>query len=193
MSGSYDGTVCLWDAQTGGQVGTLLQEHTSSVNTVAFSPDGRHVASGSIDVIQLWDAQTSGLVGSPLQGHTDTVNSVSFSPNGRHIVSGSYDRTIQVWDVQTGNQVGNPLQGHTHWVLSVAFSPDGGHIVCHDRDNSRLAPSENAHKANTGIRERTRASTVPPNRTPASEQAMQARSLLVPFSLSPLSPCTYYI
>ena len=66
-------------------------------------------------------------------------------------------------------------------------------LVCHDRDNSRLAPSENARKANTGRRERTRASTVPPNRAPASERAMRARSLLVLFSLSPLSPCTYYI
>ena len=55
---------------------------------------------------------------------------------------------------------------------------DGG---CHDRDNSRLAPSENAREANTGTRERTRASAAPPNRTPASEQATQARSLLVLF------------
>ena len=64
---------------------------------------------------------------------------------------------------------------------------------CHDHDNSPLAPSENARKANTGTRERTRASAAPPNRTPASERAMQARSLLVLFLLSPLSPCTYYI
>ena len=60
---------------------------------------------------------------------------------------------------------------------------------CHDRDNSRLAPSENARKANTGRRERVQS---PPNRAPASEQREHARYLSY-FSLSPLSPCTYYI
>ena len=126
MSGSdlHDRTIRLWDAQTGGQVGNPLQGHTDSVNSVSFSPDGRHIVSGSTDrTIQLWDAQTGGQVGNPLQGHTDSVNSVAFSPDGRHIVSGSDDRTIRLWDAQTGGQVGNPLQGHTSSVNSVAFSP----------------------------------------------------------------------
>ena len=66
--------------------------------------------------------------------------------------------------------------------------------ACHDRDNSRLAPSENARKANTGTRERTRASAAPPpNRTPASERATRARSLLVLFLLSPFSPYLLYL
>ena len=63
------------------------------------------------------------------------------------------------------------------------------HRPCHDRDNSQLAPSENARKANTGTRKRVQ----PPNGTPASERATRARSLFVLFLLSPLSPCTYYI
>ena len=73
----------------------VLQGHTSSVLSVAFSPDGRHIVSSSGDkTIQLWDAQTGGQVGNPLQGHTDSVWSVEFSPDGRHIVSGSEDKTI---------------------------------------------------------------------------------------------------
>ena len=75
----------------------VLRGHNSAVNTVAFSPDGRHIVSGSDfrdRTIQLWDAQTGGQVGNPLQGHTDSVKSVAFSPDRRHIVSGSYDRTI---------------------------------------------------------------------------------------------------
>ena len=130
LSGSWDWTIQVWDAQTGGQVGNPLQGHTSSVNSVAFSPDGRHIVSGSWDhTIRVWDAQTGGQVGNPLQGHTEEVNSVAFSPDGRHIVSGSSDQTVQVWDAQTGGQVGNPLQGHTEEVNSVAFSPDGRHIM----------------------------------------------------------------
>ena len=108
MSGSRDQTIQVWDAQTGGQVGNPLQGHTLSVNSVAFSPDGRHIVSGSRDqTIRVWDAQTGGLaVGNPLQGHTLSVNSVAFSPDGRHIVSGSSDQTIQVRGAQKAGQIG---------------------------------------------------------------------------------------
>ena len=111
VSGSYDWTVQLWDAQTGGQVGNPLRGHTSSVCSVAFSPNGRYIVSGSHDrTIRLWDAWMGCQVGNPLQGHTSSVRSVTFSPDGRYIVSGSSDSTIQLWDAQTGGQVGNPLQ-----------------------------------------------------------------------------------
>ena len=103
VSGSYDSTIQLWDAQTSGQLGNPLQGHTDWARSVAFSPDGRYIVSGSSDrTIRLWDAQTGGQVGNPLQGHTDSVNSVVFSPNGRHIVTGSSDKTIQLWEAQTG-------------------------------------------------------------------------------------------
>ena len=76
-------------------MGNPLQGHTDLVNSVAFSPDGRHIVSGSLDqTIQVWDAQTGGQVGNPFQGHTESVNSVAFSPDGRHIVSGSLNQTI---------------------------------------------------------------------------------------------------
>ena len=115
----------------------VLQSHTSSVNSVAFSPDGRHIVSGSRDqTIRVWDAQTGGQVGNLLQGHTDSVNSVAFSPDGRHIVSGSRDQTIQISDTQTDGQVRNPLQGHTDSVKSVAFPPDGRHIVSGSEDQT---------------------------------------------------------
>ena len=108
----------------------VIQGYTSLVTSVAFSPDGRHIVSSSLDqTIRVWGAQTGGQVGYLLQGHTSSVNSVAFSPDGRHIVSGFWDRTIRVWDAQTGGQVGNPLQEHTSSVNSVAFSPDGRHIV----------------------------------------------------------------
>ena len=76
-------------------MGDPLQGHMNCVMSVSFSPDGRHIVSGSSDrTIILWDAQTGGQVENPLQGHTDWVMSATFSPDGRHIVSGSADRTI---------------------------------------------------------------------------------------------------
>ena len=137
VSSSHDHTICMWDAQTGAQVGNPLQMHTSSALSVVFSPNGRYIVSGSYDhKIYIWDAQTGDQVGSPLHGHTSVVESVAFSPNGRHIVSGSWDHTICIWDAHIGAQVGNPLQGHTDSVKSVAFSPDGKHIVSGSEDQT---------------------------------------------------------
>ena len=76
-----------------------LTGHTSWVYSVAYSPDGRHIISGSIDnIIRIWDALTQRQIGKPLTGHTDNVSSVAYSPDGRHIVSGSVDKTIRIWD-----------------------------------------------------------------------------------------------
>jgi WD40 repeat protein len=70
---------------------------------VAFSPDGRHVASGSRDqTIRVWNAVTGETVAGPFAGHTGFVKSVAFSPDGQHVVSCSYDRTIRVSNVTIG-------------------------------------------------------------------------------------------
>ena len=102
--------------------------------SVAFSPDGRTIASASSDdTIRLWDAGT-GEEKLTLTRHTDYVRSVAFSPDGRTIASGS-DDTIRLWDAGTGEEK-LTLTGHTDYVTSVAFSPDGRTLASGSSDDT---------------------------------------------------------
>ncbi|KIK13405.1 hypothetical protein PISMIDRAFT_118949 [Pisolithus microcarpus 441] len=108
----------------------VLKGHSDLVTSVAFSPDGDKIVSGSSDfTVRVWDAKSGVQIGSPLKGHTSKVISVAFSPDSNRIVSGSWDETVRVWDAKSGDQIGSPLKGHTSWVSSVAFSTDGNRIV----------------------------------------------------------------
>ena len=107
------------------------------MHSLAYSPDGQHIVSGSSDhTIQIWDAETGFPVGDPLEGHTDLVPSVAYSPDGQYIISGSRDSTIRVWDAVTGAPIGGPLEGHTNSVESVVYSPDGQHITSGSDDGT---------------------------------------------------------
>jgi WD40 repeat protein len=119
-----------------------LRGHEAAVNSVAFSPNGKQIVSGSSDrTVRLWDATTGQSIGQPLRGHEDEVISVAFSPDSKQIVSGSNDATVRLWDAATGQPVGQPLRGHEAAVYSVAFSPDGKQIVSGSKDkNLRLWP-----------------------------------------------------
>ncbi|MEU9992876.1 trypsin-like peptidase domain-containing protein [Streptomyces sp. NPDC048045] len=101
-----------------------LTDHTREVYSVAFSLDGRTLATGSTDgTARLWGVPT-GRTRTVLRGHSNEVWSVAFSPDGRTLATGSADRTARLWDVETG-QTRRILSGHTSGLNSVAFSPDG--------------------------------------------------------------------
>ncbi|KAF7967837.1 hypothetical protein HWV62_32908 [Athelia sp. TMB] len=115
----------------------VLEGHTGRVYSVAFSPDGRRVASGSGDrSVRVWDAETGALITGPFEGHTAHVISIAFSPDGQRIASGSGDKTVCVWNAETGALVAGPFEGHTDWVISVIFSSDGRRIASGSSDGS---------------------------------------------------------
>ncbi|KAI0041622.1 WD40 repeat-like protein [Auriscalpium vulgare] len=137
ISSSDDGTIRIWDVQTGETVAGPFSQDTYFLISARFSPDGKHVVSGSANgPVTILDAQTGKTVAERLKGHTDMVFSVTFSPDGRRVVSGSFDNTIRIWDAQTAKTVVGPLEGHTDWIRCVAISPDGERVVSGSNDRT---------------------------------------------------------
>ncbi|WP_292738205.1 caspase family protein [Nostoc sp. JL31] len=112
-----------------------LEGHRDEVWGVAFSPDGKTIASGSYDTsVKLWNAATGKEI-TTFKGHSDEVNSVAFSPDGKTIASASSDNTVKLWDAAKGKPI-STLKGHSDGVGGVAFSPDGKTIASGSYDTS---------------------------------------------------------
>ncbi len=111
--------------------------HSGYINAVAYSPNGRIVASGGVDqTVKLWDVET-GLEVRTLRGHSSAVQALRFSPDGRWLASGGTDVVINLWDVETGRIV-RKFDGHQMTVTSLAFSPDGRTLVSGGMDQNIL-------------------------------------------------------
>ena len=117
----------MWDAASGRKLVTFTG-HSNIVHSVAFSPDGQRIVTGSYDqTAKVWEAD-SGQEQLTLKGHSARVHSVAFSPEGQWIVTGSYDQTAKVWEAAKGSEP-LTLEGHSDEIMSVAFSPDGQRIL----------------------------------------------------------------
>jgi serine/threonine protein kinase len=102
---------------------------------VAWSPDGKRIASGGIDhTVQVWNA-TDGSSAFTYKGHSSSVNAVAWSPNGKWIASGSDDMTVQVWNAIDGSSAFT-YSGHSNRVNAVAWSPDGTWIASGSDDTT---------------------------------------------------------
>ncbi|KAG8711758.1 hypothetical protein FRC08_015493 [Ceratobasidium sp. 394] len=135
-TGSFDGMVRVWDAETGAALLEPIRGHSNWVQSVAFSHDSHRIVSGSFDkTVRVWDAETGVALLGPLQGHSNFVMSVAFSPDGHRIASGSYDETVRTWDAKTGVEL-LQLQGHSGAVWSAVFSPDSHRVVSGSADKT---------------------------------------------------------
>lgn len=116
---------------------TLQKGHSDDVISVNWSPDGKHVATGSADKTAIiWNASTGSQV-MTLVGHSSLIWSVSWSPDGKQLATGSRDNSAIIWDVCTGQKI-HLLEGHASVVGNVRWSPDGKYVATCSWDRTAI-------------------------------------------------------
>lgn len=126
LSGSWDGTLRLWEIATGKTTKRFV-DHAKDVLSVAFSADNRQIVSGSRDrTIKLWNTLGECKFTITESGHSEWVSCVRFSPSTSVpvVVSAGWDKLVKVWNLATC-QIKNNLTGHTGYLNTVTVSPDG--------------------------------------------------------------------
>jgi WD40 repeat protein len=140
------GEAILWDVATGQPLGEPLLAGTRELFAVAFSPNGRLLATGSVDSrVMLWNTATHEQVGQSLLGHPGEVTGLAFSPDGTILASSGFGALrgsqydpgpVILWDVASGQPIGTPLLGHRQNVWAVDISPDGQWLVSGSGDRT---------------------------------------------------------
>ncbi len=133
LTGGFDGTGRLWDADTGEVLTTV--EHGAWVWSVAFAPDGgRFLTAGEDGVARVWDIGTGALVRT-LEEPGTAVYAAAFSPDGARVATGGTGNRAVLWEVESGTAV-RQFDGHEGWVRAIAFSPDGSRLLTGSSDQT---------------------------------------------------------
>jgi WD40 repeat protein len=134
-----DHNLCIWDTQTGNMIATTQGGHSNAISSVAYSPDGDHIVSGSHDkMVRVWDTTGAKVaVSMPLSDATHNFPlTVALSHDGDYFLVGAHEKTLHIFEKGTGTAVHTPLEGHASVILSAAFSPDRTTIVSGSYDKS---------------------------------------------------------
>lgn len=159
-SGGGDGTVRLWEVQSGREI-LRLRGHQGPISSIAYSPDGTRLVSGGGDTmvfsrkwgdgdrtVRVWEL-ASGRELKSLAGHQRGVTAVAFSPDGKRVASGCLDETVRVWDAASGEAIAT-LGGYSGGVSSLYFSSDGQSLL--SADGAHLMRTQEIAGGREGIR-----------------------------------------
>ncbi len=112
-----------------------FNKHTDSIRSIAFTPDGKYLLSGSMDqTVRLWDPHSGAQV-RVLKGHVDQVWAIAVAPDGRSVASAGQDRSIRLWEIATGKEI-KRFTGHEKGIWGVAFAPDGKRLASASLDHT---------------------------------------------------------
>ena len=129
-----EGLIAVWDVDSGERLDTL-SGHSQYVWSLAFSPDGKTLASASADnTIILWDFETGQPIGPRLTNHGGPVRRLVFNGDGSLLASVGFDNIVYIWDTETGQALGGPFAVHTGNVVDVIFSPNSEQMATASAD-----------------------------------------------------------
>jgi len=141
----YQHGVRLYLTLTGQQIGVPLEGHTDYITAIAFSQDGRILATGSRDrTIRIWDGSSGTFSGQVLRSHTSAITALEFSPDGKRLTSAGLDRTIRTWDTSTWLPASQPLRGNSDSVFSLVYMPDGRYFFTGGADRTIIQWNSNS-------------------------------------------------
>jgi WD40 repeat protein len=129
---SQDKKVKLWDLASG-RILESSQKQEGSLYSIAYSPNGKYLVSGSFKTFTIWDAQSLKEL-NKISGLTSRIESVAFSPDSQFIGTGSSDGSVKIWNVKSGSEIFN-FSAASPSVESIAFSPNGQYLVAGTREH----------------------------------------------------------